>query len=470
MKAGSYLKKAAALFFVVILLSGLSVFAEGIDDEINQTKTEMDQEKQFLMSTEERIAALEASKNSSEEYLTELSKQLDELNNELISINTKLEEKEQELAQNQSDLEAIRKLADEQYEDMKIRIQFLYETGASAGLFESLFSAESFTEFLNRAENYSELNRYDRQMLSDYEMTLQEIKDHENDLLAEKEEILSIQKELYSKRSRLQELYQAVYLDMTEYIQALDDSKAEQSALIEELSFQADRMNELLKQQYEEEAERLREEQKRAEEEALRAAREAETLLEAQEDTYEGSDDPAVDYVEPSIPNEETPNADETAPSEEPGHPEDSSDSDGSSEAETADEQSTDSTDQENGNPEADDPDENGEDPEETDSEDKDSAGSDMTYLGNFTLTAYCPCAQCCGAYASGHTASGTVATEGVTVAMGGVDFGTKLCINGHIYTVEDRGTAYGHVDIFFSSHEDAVAFGMQYADVYQVN
>lgn len=94
---------------------------------------------------------------------------------------------------------------------------------------------------------------------------------------------------------------------------------------------------------------------------------------------------------------------------------------------------------------------------------------ANLTFLGNFMLTAYCPCSACCGAYATGYTASGTLATEGRTIAMGGLDFGTKVSINGHIYTVEDRGTAYGHVDIFFADHSSALAFGLQYADVYLV-
>ena len=53
---------------------------------------------------------------------------------------------------------------------------------------------------------------------------------------------------------------------------------------------------------------------------------------------------------------------------------------------------------------------------------------------------------------------------------MYGVPFGTKLLINGNVYTVEDRGTPYGHVDIFFNSHSAALQFGSQWADVYQVN
>ena len=91
------------------------------------------------------------------------------------------------------------------------------------------------------------------------------------------------------------------------------------------------------------------------------------------------------------------------------------------------------------------------------------------TYLGNFTLTAYCNCAQCCGT-AGNATASGAMPTSGHTVAMAGVPFGTQLLINGTVYTVEDLGTPYGHVDIYFDSHAEALSFGLQYADVYQLN
>ena len=50
---------------------------------------------------------------------------------------------------------------------------------------------------------------------------------------------------------------------------------------------------------------------------------------------------------------------------------------------------------------------------------------------------------------------------------MGGIPFGTKLVINGQIYTVEDRGTPYGHIDIYRNSHDECNQFGVQYANVY---
>lgn len=91
------------------------------------------------------------------------------------------------------------------------------------------------------------------------------------------------------------------------------------------------------------------------------------------------------------------------------------------------------------------------------------------TYQGQFLLTGYCPCAICCGK-TNGITASGTLATSNHTIAADSrYSFGTKLVINGQVYTVEDRGGAItgNHIDVFFNSHQEALNFGKQYADVY---
>jgi len=85
-----------------------------------------------------------------------------------------------------------------------------------------------------------------------------------------------------------------------------------------------------------------------------------------------------------------------------------------------------------------------------------------------YKITAYCPCAKCCGK-TSGRTAMGTQATAGRTVAASSkFAFGTKLNINGHTYTVEDRGGAIkgNKIDIFVNSHAEALAWGVRYLPV----
>ena len=103
-------------------------------------------------------------------------------------------------------------------------------------------------------------------------------------------------------------------------------------------------------------------------------------------------------------------------------------------------------------------------------------ANGSYSYIGEFTLTGYCPCAICCGKWSNPSnpiTASGTTPAAGRTVAAdtSRYPFGTKLMINGQIYTVEDVGGAIkgNHIDIYFNTHQEALAFAKQYGSVYLV-
>ena len=95
--------------------------------------------------------------------------------------------------------------------------------------------------------------------------------------------------------------------------------------------------------------------------------------------------------------------------------------------------------------------------------------------IGEFTLTAYCPCMKCCGK-TDGITAAGTTATEGRTIAVDPrvIPYGSAVTIyfaagTVHTYTAEDCGGAIkeNRIDVFFSSHDAARAFGVQSAMVY---
>ena len=90
--------------------------------------------------------------------------------------------------------------------------------------------------------------------------------------------------------------------------------------------------------------------------------------------------------------------------------------------------------------------------------------------LGKFKLTAYCSCKKCCGK-TDGITSTGTKATQGRTIAVDTkvIPYGSKVIINGKEYIAEDCGGAIknNRIDIFFNNHQDALKFGVQYANVY---
>lgn len=87
----------------------------------------------------------------------------------------------------------------------------------------------------------------------------------------------------------------------------------------------------------------------------------------------------------------------------------------------------------------------------------------DEQSLGTFRITHYCPCAQCCG-WENGPTASGVMPVAGVTIASSSqYAFGTKMKIDGHVYTVQDRGGAIqgNRIDIFCRTHQQALNKGV---------
>lgn len=87
--------------------------------------------------------------------------------------------------------------------------------------------------------------------------------------------------------------------------------------------------------------------------------------------------------------------------------------------------------------------------------------------LGRWKLTAYCPLECCNGEGRAWTTASGRPMVIGDTVATARLPYGTKLKVRDHIYTVTDRGTPYGTLDILHESDAACFEFGVQYAEVF---
>lgn len=91
-------------------------------------------------------------------------------------------------------------------------------------------------------------------------------------------------------------------------------------------------------------------------------------------------------------------------------------------------------------------------------------------YLGTYTLTAYCGCESCNGGNA-GITTMGVEPSEGWTVACNSLPLGTQISINGSTYEVQDTGNIDDEtIDIFMNSHDEALNFGVQSADVYVIS
>ena len=437
MKGDLFMKKKA----ISLLLAGILTFSMGTpvfatESEIADMQAQKQEAESNLAQTQSDISSMESKKQELESYLADLNTQYEELTNTISELSIQAGEKENQLKQIRAELKKAKKAEKKQYEDMKLRIQYMYENGGTSAL-ETLLSSKDLAEFLNNAESVSKISQYDRNMLDKYVNLQNNIQEQETAAEEEKQSIDALLAERSSKKQEVQELTASTSDNIASYVDQISASQEEAAALTEQIN-NADNSIALLVQQAEEEkAAREAAEAKAAEE----AAAQAEESNDAEESSSQ-DEDTSEDYVEDTVSEDISEDTSDEECTEETDSSDDSEDADTSSDSEAASE-------------------------EQTSSESSDS--SQGKYLGNFTLTAYCNCAQCCGT-AGNLTASGTVPTAGRTVAMAGVPFGTQPLINGTGYTVEDLGTPYGHVDIYFDNHSDALSFGLQTAEVYQLN
>ena len=96
--------------------------------------------------------------------------------------------------------------------------------------------------------------------------------------------------------------------------------------------------------------------------------------------------------------------------------------------------------------------------------------------LGEFKLTAYCPCEKCCGVWANNrpdgivYTASGEKAEAGKTIAVDPdvIPYGTEVKIGGHTYIAQDTGGAIkgNKIDVYYAEHSAALKHGVKYVEV----
>ncbi|MDE7053205.1 MAG: 3D domain-containing protein [Oscillospiraceae bacterium] len=91
-------------------------------------------------------------------------------------------------------------------------------------------------------------------------------------------------------------------------------------------------------------------------------------------------------------------------------------------------------------------------------------------YIGECTVTAYCPCVECCGKWADGLTATGIPAEPGiVAVDPERIPLGSTVVIDGQKYLAADTGVTGLHVDVCLADHASTVEHGVRMAQVWVV-
>lgn len=151
---------------------------------------------------EEKQANLESQKAAVESEVNDLQTQLNTLMIKMNELEGQLITKGQELVQAKQDLAVAEDKKQEQYEDMKLRIKYMYEEGDVSAL-ERIVGSGSMAEALNQVEYVEKVHSYDREKLQEYAQTVTEVEDLKSTLEEETETLHNIEEEYMVQSSEL---------------------------------------------------------------------------------------------------------------------------------------------------------------------------------------------------------------------------------------------------------------------------
>ena len=197
------------IFTTIITLAATN---QGITDARNKKKS-LEQEKK---KTESMITELNKLKSDVNAYVKQLDADIDEVTAEIARLDEDIAAKENEIEIKNQELDEIQARCDKQYEDMKLRIKYMYERSDTTFI-DLLINSDSLQQLLNRTEYVNKISNYDRQQLDEYEKTQQELKDKKAELESVAEALQQSKDEAEERKADIETLQNEKKSEISKY-------------------------------------------------------------------------------------------------------------------------------------------------------------------------------------------------------------------------------------------------------------
>ena len=205
------------LCFTVILALAFPVLQYAGDRSITTQAAPIDKVKENIDRLENEIDRLDKNINDWEEQQEILEEEMEDLNSEIINTLTSIGMKEDEIAEKETQIvdkqadiedaeaeyENAKAQEEQQYEDMVVRIRRMYEKGDENGL-SLLLAGTGLADMLNRMDFVESVYEYDRNGLTRYAETKDQVLELWNQLEVEKQDLETAKENLETDQANLE--------------------------------------------------------------------------------------------------------------------------------------------------------------------------------------------------------------------------------------------------------------------------
>lgn len=231
------IRRITALVLILVLAAGISIQASSASTEkvtedaastksLQEAQDEKAQLEKALKEAQSTIEDLKDSKGDIESKVTELNQQLIDISARITDLENQLTAKSEDIQETKDELAGAKEREAQQYADMKVRIQFMYENGQTSYL-EALLSSRNISEFLNSADYIAQIQSYDRQKLTEYQDTVESIVNLEAQLEQEYTDLEALKSTVESNKATVAAMMRQKESELADISGDIEDAQSD---------------------------------------------------------------------------------------------------------------------------------------------------------------------------------------------------------------------------------------------------
>lgn len=231
------IRRITALGLMLVLAAGIPIQASSASTEkvtedaastksLQEAQDEKAQLEKALKEAQSTIEDLKDSKGDIESKVTELNQQLIDISARITDLENQLTAKSEDIQETKDELAGAKEREAQQYADMKVRIQFMYENGQTSYL-EALLSSRNISEFLNSADYIAQIQSYDRQKLTEYQDTVESIVNLEAQLEQEYTDLEALKSTVESNKATVAAMMRQKESELADISGDIEDAQSD---------------------------------------------------------------------------------------------------------------------------------------------------------------------------------------------------------------------------------------------------
>ena len=283
------MKQKAFIILFTCIVAAFAVFSvkadNSISNSIDEEESRLNENQEKLDEIQGLLSELNNSKNDLDDYLTKLNDSYSAISSYIDELESQKTEKQIQIDDINDELESAKTEQSEQYELMKLRIKYMYETGDYSYI-EAIFSDQPLSEILNKVEYTSKLLEYDRSKLKEYEQLLTYVEAVRIELEKEVTQLEALSDEQKKQQAQMAQMMSEAAINIKNKEAQIDEAESKAEKLAKEIQEGKDSIEELKAEESRRIEESIRQSKEQASKEAAGIYEESTTAQ-----SYDATDD-----------------------------------------------------------------------------------------------------------------------------------------------------------------------------------